>query len=198
MSLALPDRKYPATRTAAGVLPAAAGAAARPTAQFRAVSVGQQHARCRAASADELAIDGRPLAAGEQPPMVTMLTVDPRYFETLGLPLHPRPRASTPPTARPGRRAPSSTRASRRCTSPNEDPIGRRIDAEHRSCRAAPPPTGGIPTSLTATIVGIAPNVRQRNFDAGRDRSGRLSALSHRSARVHDAARAQRRATRTR
>ena len=37
--------------------------------------------------ARRLAIDGRPLADGEQPPMVTMLTVDPRYFETLGLPL---------------------------------------------------------------------------------------------------------------
>ena len=30
--------------------------------------------------------------------------------------------------------------------------------------RRAPPPMA-FPTSLTATIVGIAPNVRQRNFE---------------------------------
>jgi putative ABC transport system permease protein len=46
---------------------------------------------------------------------------------------------------------------------PNDDPIGRRIVLSIDLAGGAPPP-GGIPTSLTATIVGIAPNVRQRNF----------------------------------
>ena len=32
-----------------------------------------------------LAVEGRPVASGEQPPAVTMLTVDPRYFDTIGL-----------------------------------------------------------------------------------------------------------------
>ena len=48
---------------------------------------------------------------------------------------------------------------------PKEDPIGRRIVLSI-DLAGGPPPTGGIPTSLTATIVGIAPNVRQRDFAA--------------------------------
>ncbi len=35
----------------------------------------------------QLAIDGKPLDQGQQAPNVTMLTVDPRYFKTIGLPL---------------------------------------------------------------------------------------------------------------
>jgi len=46
----------------------------------------------------------------------------------------------------------------------NEDPIGRRIVLSIDLAGGAPP-QGGIPTSLTATIVGIAPNLRQRNFE---------------------------------
>jgi ABC-type antimicrobial peptide transport system permease subunit len=45
----------------------------------------------------------------------------------------------------------------------NEDPIRRRIVLSMDLGGAAPPP--GLPTSLAATIVGIAPNVRQRDFD---------------------------------
>ena len=45
---------------------------------------------------------------------------------------------------------------------PNEDPLGRRItltiDLQGRA------PAGGIPVSLTATVVGIVPNLRQRDF----------------------------------
>jgi putative ABC transport system permease protein len=44
-----------------------------------------------------------------------------------------------------------------------EDPIGHRIVLS-MDLGGGAPPTGGIPTSLTATIVGIVPNVRQRNF----------------------------------
>ena len=32
-----------------------------------------------------LAVEGRPLAAGEQAPSVTQVMIGPRYFETLGL-----------------------------------------------------------------------------------------------------------------
>ena len=55
--------------------------------QFRAVGRRQQCSDAGCGFTRRLAIDGQPLAAGEQPPMVTMLTVDPRYFETIGLPL---------------------------------------------------------------------------------------------------------------
>ncbi|MEX2269937.1 MAG: ABC transporter permease, partial [Vicinamibacterales bacterium] len=46
---------------------------------------------------------------------------------------------------------------------PNEDPVGRRITLSI-DLQGGAPPAGGIPTSLTATIVGIVPNVRQRDF----------------------------------
>ena len=45
----------------------------------------------------------------------------------------------------------------------DEDPIGRRI-VLNMDLQGGAAPTNGIPTSLTATVVGIAPNVRQRNF----------------------------------
>jgi putative ABC transport system permease protein len=48
---------------------------------------------------------------------------------------------------------------------PNEDPIGRRITLSIDLAGGAPP-AGGIPVSLTATIIGLAPNVRQRDFAA--------------------------------
>jgi len=48
---------------------------------------------------------------------------------------------------------------------PNEDPIGRRIVLT-MDLAGGPPPSGGIPMSLTATVIGIAPNVRQRDFAA--------------------------------
>ena len=35
----------------------------------------------------KLDIDGKPLDQGQQAPNVTMLTIDPRYFKTVGLPL---------------------------------------------------------------------------------------------------------------
>ena len=38
-----------------------------------------------------LAVEGRPLAAGEQAPLVTQLMIGPRYFETLGLQDRARP-----------------------------------------------------------------------------------------------------------
>ena len=47
---------------------------------------------------------------------------------------------------------------------PNEDPIGRRITLIDRSAGRRRRRQGGIPLSLTATIVGIVPNVRQRDF----------------------------------
>jgi len=46
---------------------------------------------------------------------------------------------------------------------PNEDPIGRRITLTI-DLQGGAPPQGGIPLSLTATIVGIVPNLRQRDF----------------------------------
>jgi predicted permease len=111
-----------------------------------------------------LSIDGKPLASGEQPPTVTMLTIDPRYFETIGLPLL-RGRAFTPADGAAGQETAIINTRFAQMHFPGEDPIGRRITLSIDLAGGAPP-AGGIPVSLTATIVGIAPNVRQRDFAA--------------------------------
>ena len=111
-----------------------------------------------------LSIDGKPLASGEQPPMVTMLTIDPRYFETIGLPLM-RGRAFTQADGGPGQETAIINTRFAQMHFPGEDPIGRRITLSIDLAGGAPP-AGGIPVSLTATIIGLAPNVRQRDFAA--------------------------------
>lgn len=111
-----------------------------------------------------LAIDGKPLASGEQPPMVTMLTIDPRYFETIGLPLI-RGRAFTHADGAAGQETAIINTRFAQMHFPGEDPIGRRITLSIDLAGGAPP-AGGIPVSLTATIIGIAPNLRQRDFAA--------------------------------
>jgi putative ABC transport system permease protein len=161
MSLVLPDRKYPAIEQrlafyqqlqerleANGRIQAASVASNAPT-------LGGFQRR--------LAIEGRPLAADEQPPTVTMLTVDPRYFDTIGLRLI-RGRAFTDADGGPGRETVIINTRFAQMYFPDEDPIGRRIVLSIDLAGGAPP-VGGIPTSVTATVVGIVPNMRQRNFD---------------------------------
>jgi putative ABC transport system permease protein len=161
MSLALPERKYPSIEQrlafyqqlqdrleANGRIQAATVASNAPT-------MGGMGRR--------LAIDGRPLASGEQPPTVTMLTVDPRYFATIGLRLL-RGRPFTPADGTPGHESAIINTRFAQMHFAQDDPIGRRIVLSMDLAGGAPP-TGGVPTSLTATIVGIVPNVRQRNFD---------------------------------
>ena len=110
-----------------------------------------------------LNIEGKPLDQGQQPPRVTMLTIDPRYFKTIALPLH-RGRDLTDEDGLPGREAAVINQRFAALHFPNEDPIGRRITLSI-DLQGGAPPAGGIPMSLTATIVGIVPNVRQREFN---------------------------------
>ena len=109
-----------------------------------------------------LEVDGKPLDQGQQAPNVTMLTIDPRYFETIGLPVQ-RGRNLTDEDGMTGRESAIINQRFAALHFPNEDPIGRRITLKI-DLQGGAPPTGGIPTSLTATIVGIVPNVRQRDF----------------------------------
>ena len=109
-----------------------------------------------------LEIDGKPLDQGQQAPNVTMLTIDPRYFETIGLPLQ-RGRNFTDEDGMAGREAAIINQRFAALHFPNEDPIGRRVTLSI-DLQGGAPPQGGIPLSLTATIVGIVPNVRQRDF----------------------------------
>ncbi|HJU44243.1 MAG TPA: ABC transporter permease [Vicinamibacterales bacterium] len=109
-----------------------------------------------------LNIEGKPLDQGQQPPRVTMLTIDPRYFKTIALPLQ-RGRDLTDEDGMKGREAAVINQRFAALHFPDEDPIGRRITLSI-DLQGGAPPTGGIPMSLTATIVGIVPNVRQRDF----------------------------------
>jgi putative ABC transport system permease protein len=110
-----------------------------------------------------LNIEGKPLDQGQQAPRVTMLTVDPRYFKTIGLPLQ-RGRDLTDEDGMTGRESAVINQRFAALHFPNEDPIGRRITLSI-DLQGGAPPTGGIPTSLTATIIGIVPNVRQRDMN---------------------------------
>jgi hypothetical protein len=112
----------------------------------------------------QLTIDDRPLRSGEQRPTVTSLHVDSRYFETIGLAVQ-RGRALTATDGSPGQEAAVINQRFAQMHFPNEDPIGRRITLSIDLAGGAPP-GGGIPLSLSATIVGITGNVRQRDFAA--------------------------------
>jgi putative ABC transport system permease protein len=109
-----------------------------------------------------LDIEGKPRDQGQQAPNVTMLTVDPRYFKTMGMPLQ-RGRDLTDEDGMKGREAAIINQRFAALHFPNEDPIGRRITLSI-DLQGGAPPQGGIPLSLTATIIGIVPNLRQRDF----------------------------------
>ncbi len=110
----------------------------------------------------KLEVDGRPLDQGQQAPNVTMLTVDPRYFKTMGMALQ-RGRDITDEDGMTGREAAIVNQRFAALHFPNEDPIGRRITLSI-DLQGGAPPQGGVPLSVTATIVGIVPNLRQRDF----------------------------------
>ena len=161
MNLALPERKYPALeQRLAFYEQLQQRLKANPRIENVTVTsnVPMQGGFLRV-----LNIDGKPLDQGQQPPRVTMLTVDPRYFKTIGLPLQ-RGRDLTDEDGMTGREAAVINQRFAALHFPNEDPIGRRITLSI-DLQGGAPPTGGIPMSLTATIVGIVPNVRQREFN---------------------------------
>jgi putative ABC transport system permease protein len=105
-----------------------------------------------------LVVEGRQVAAGEQPPTVTQVMIGPRYFETVGLKLA-RGRTFDEVDGTPGHESAIINQRFVAMHFPNEDPIGRRIRLTPDVPPGAPPPK-----SVTATIVGIVPTVRQRNF----------------------------------
>jgi|RhiMetdeSRZDD1v2_1073273.scaffolds.fasta_scaffold16292_4 putative ABC transport system permease protein len=106
----------------------------------------------------QLTVDGRELAAGEQPQTVTQVMIGPRYFETIGLRLL-RGRTFDDVDGAAGHETAIVNQRFVAMHFPNEDPIGRRIRLTNETAPGAPPTT---PTVVT--IVGISPTVRQRNF----------------------------------
>jgi putative ABC transport system permease protein len=109
-------------------------------------------------NARQLVVDGRELAAGEQPQTVTQLMIGPRYFETVGLQLA-RGRAFDELDGTPGHENAIVNQRFVAMHFPGEDPIGRRIRLTSET-----PPGAPVPAATVVTIVGISPTVRQRNF----------------------------------
>jgi predicted permease len=101
-----------------------------------------------------LEIDGRTAQPGERLPEVTMLSVGTRYFETIGVPLL-RGRAFTNEDGGPGRQIAIVNQRLVEEHFAGQDPIGRAI-------RLSVDVIGGEKPEWL-TVVGLVPNVRQRN-----------------------------------
>jgi len=104
----------------------------------------------------QLELNGRPATPGERLPEVTMVSVSPGYFDTMGLKIV-RGRALTDLDGTPGH---ESALVNQRFVAMHfgaEDPLGRQIRLLDASPQLPSPP-------VTATIVGVIPSVRQRNF----------------------------------
>jgi predicted permease len=105
-----------------------------------------------------LAIDGRPLAAGEQAPLVTQVSIGPRYFETLGVRLV-RGRGFDAVDGTAGHEAAVVNQRFAAMHFGMDDPIGRRVKLTPES-----PVVPGTPEPTWVTIVGISPTIRQANM----------------------------------
>ena len=103
----------------------------------------------------QLSIDGRPIAPGERPPEVTMVTVSASYFDALGLKLL-RGRTFDTADGTPGHGNAIVNQRFVTMHFSGEDPIGRHITLVDgtQSIQTSPP--------VDVTIVGIAPTIRQR------------------------------------
>jgi putative ABC transport system permease protein len=102
----------------------------------------------------QLLIDGKPAQAGDTPKTVTMLSVGPRYFDALGVSLL-RGRPLDQNDGTPGREVAIINERLASMHFGTSDPIGQRIQLVDDSPAAT--------RSAWATIVGLAPNVRQRS-----------------------------------
>jgi putative ABC transport system permease protein len=160
MNLALPERKYPALEQRLAFYERLEERL-RSNPRIESVAV-VSNSPLSGGFLRKLEIDGKPLDQGQQAPNVTMLTIDPQYFETIGLPLQ-RGRNITDEDGMTGRETAIINQRFAALHFPNQDPLGRRITLSI-DLQGGAPPAGGIPTSLTATIIGIVPNVRQRDF----------------------------------
>ena len=114
------------------------------------------------ASLRRLEIDGRADMAGEQRPPVGMVAVGSRYFDALGVRML-RGRPFTATDGEPGHEAMIINQRLADLHFRGEDPIGKRI----RLINDGNFP--GAPKFYAATIVGVAPTIRQRGFDRDPD-----------------------------
>ena len=107
----------------------------------------------------QMTIDGRPVAAGDRAPEVTVLSVSAGYFDTLGMKLL-RGRTFNDADGTPGHESAVVNQRFVAMHFPGEDPLGRHIQL----IDATPLRAADVAPNALVTIVGVVPTVRQRNF----------------------------------
>jgi predicted permease len=158
MALVLPDAKYPALEQRLAFYDQLQQ---RLGARLSAVAVAT-NGPMQGGLPRQFEIVGQPRVEGAPLPSVTMLGVDPRYFETVGI----RPLRGRQFTANDGSAGQENAIINTRLAQmhfPNGDPLGRQIVLSLDPALGDPPP--GIPYSQTLTVVGVVPNIRQRGFE---------------------------------
>ena len=160
MALALPDRKYPALEQRLAFYERLEERL-KSNPKIESVTI-TSNIPLQGGFLRKLDVEGKTIDPNVQKPNVTMLTIDPRYFRTVGLPVQ-KGRDLTDEDGMTGREVAIINQRFVALHFPNEDPIGRRITLSI-DLQGGAAPQGGVPLSLTATIVGIVPNLRQRDF----------------------------------
>lgn len=107
---------------------------------------------------EQIEIEGRPPASPDSRPTVLTISVAADYFETFGLPLM-RGRDFTGEDGGPGQAYAIVSERLARQFFEGEDPIGRRLSLSPRG--------KGLEARRSFSIVGIAPDMRQRRSDEG-------------------------------
>jgi predicted permease len=158
MTLALPDAKYQALEQRLAFYDQLQE---RLTSRFAAVSVAT-NGPLQGGLARRFEIVGQDRTQGQELPTVTMLGVDPRYFDTMGVRLL-RGRAFNAGDGAAGQENAIINARLAQLHFGNDEPLGRQIVLSLDPSLGEPPP--GIPYSQTVTVVGVVPNIRQRGLD---------------------------------
>jgi putative ABC transport system permease protein len=108
----------------------------------------------------QLEVDGRAATPGDRLPEVTMLSVGSRYFDAIGISLI-RGRAFTSADGGPGRQIAIVNQRLAELHFKDQDPVGRVIRLSQN--------TPGSEPAEWLTVVGLVPNVRQRNNNQERE-----------------------------
>jgi putative ABC transport system permease protein len=155
MSLVLPDAKYPALEQRLAFYQQVQDRLGR---RFETVSVAT-NAPMQGGLPRRFEVVGRTTEPDQELPTVTMIGIDPRYFQTLGVTLL-HGRALTAADGGAGHENAIINARLAQMYFANEDPLGKQIVLSLDASMGDPPP--GIPMSQTVTVVGVVPNIRQR------------------------------------
>ena len=157
MSLVLPDAKYPSLEQRLAFYDQLQQ---RLGSRFSSVAVATNRP-AQGGLVRRFEVVGQPKSRETELPDVTMLGIDARYFDTVGV-RPQRGRVFSESDGTPGQETAVINARLAQLHFPNEDPLGRQIVLSLDPALGDPPP--GIPMSQSFTVVGIVPNVRQRNL----------------------------------